>query len=158
MKLNIKDSNYYSYLEKGFEGEKKFDLLLGQHLSEDWLAVNDLLLDYKHKRFQIDSILKTGGTFHLYDVKNFDGDYFINNGKWYSAAGIEIDDPLEQLRKCESRLRRLLFSLGSNSPIESNLVFMNPQFYLYQAPLGLPIIFYPQLPRHLCNLQKNQAN
>jgi hypothetical protein len=131
--------------------------MLGEHLSDDWLAVNDLLLDYKHKRFQIDSVLKNGGTFHLYDVKNFDGDYYINNGKWYSASGIEIDDPLEQLRKCESRLRRLLFSFGSTSPIESNLVFMNPQFFLYQAPLGLPIIFLPQLPRYLCNLQKKSG-
>jgi hypothetical protein len=141
MKLNSKDSNYYSYLEKGFEGEKKFDRMLEQHLSDDWLAVNDLLLQYNNKRFQIDSLLKNKGTFHLYDVKYFDGDYFIKNGKWYSATGNEIDDPLEQLRRCESRLRRLFLSLGTNSPIESNLVFINPQFYLYQAPLGLPIIF-----------------
>lgn len=157
MKLNSKDSNYFSYLEKGFEGEKNFDRLLESHLSNDWLAVNDLLLEYNNKRFQIDSLLKSRNTFHLYDVKNFDGDYVIKNGKWYSAAGNEIDDPVEQLRKCESRLRRLLLSLGITSPIESNLVFMNPQFYLYQAPLGLPIIFLPQLPRHISNLQKKSG-
>lgn len=51
MKLNSKDSSYYSYLEKGFEGEKRFDQILGQHLSKDWLAVNDLFHDYRHKRF-----------------------------------------------------------------------------------------------------------
>lgn len=108
--------------------------------------------------FQIDSVLKSGDTFRLYDVKNFDGDYFINNGKWYSQSGIEIDDPLEQLRKCESRLRRLLFSLGSTSPIESNLVFMNPQFYLYQAPLGLPISFSRSSLATFVICKRNQAN
>lgn len=158
MGLTGKDLHYYSFIEKGYEGECRFDRLVEAHLSDDWLAVNDLLLEKNNRMFQIDSLLVRHGTIFLNDVKNFDGDYYIKDGKWYTAFGNEVDDPLEQLRICESRLRRLLQSLGYPLAIESRLVFMNPNFYLYQAPLNSPIIFPTQLNRFMNYLQMKTGN
>jgi hypothetical protein len=151
--LTSSDAHYYSNLEKGFEGEVKFDQLVGQHLSDEWLAVNDLLLEHHNRTFQIDSVLVRCGTIFLNDVKNFDGDYMLKDGIWYTASGNEVDDPLKQLDRCESHLRRLSRDLGFSLPIESRLVFVNPEFYLFQAPLNLPIIFPAQLNRYMNQLK-----
>jgi hypothetical protein len=72
MGLSGDDAHYYSNLEKGFKGECKFDQLAVQHLSDDWLAVNDLLLENNNRVFQIDSLLLRQGMIFLNDVKNFD--------------------------------------------------------------------------------------
>jgi hypothetical protein len=153
MSLSPSDAHYYSNLEKGYIGELAFDRLAETHLSDDWLAVNDLLLEHHNRVFQIDSILMRNGRMFLNDVKNFDGDYMMKDGLWYTASGNEVDDPLEQLDRCESRLRRLCHDLGFSYPIESHLVFVNPEFYLYQAPLNLPIIFPSHLNRYMNQLK-----
>jgi hypothetical protein len=153
MCLSFGDAHYYSNLEKGYRGELEFDRMAESHLSDDWIAVNDLLLKYHNKIFQIDSLFVRHGLIFLNDVKNFDGDYIIKDRQWFTAFGNEIDDPLEQIDRCESRLRQLCHNLGFSFPIESRLVFVNPEFYLFQAPLNLPIIY----PAHL-NRYMNQLN
>jgi predicted nucleic acid-binding Zn ribbon protein len=81
----------------------------------------------------------------------------MNEGKWYTASGNEVDDPLEQLKRCESQLRRLLHDLGCSLPIESRLVFVNPIFYLFQAPMNLPIIVPAHLNRYMNQLKKKSG-
>ncbi|WML54680.1 nuclease-related domain-containing protein [Neobacillus sp. PS3-12] len=153
MGLCSSDTHYYSNLEKGYQGELAFDRMAEAHLSDDWLAINDLLLEHHNRIFQIDSVLVRNGRMFLNDVKNFDGDYMMKDGFWYTASGSEIDDPLEQLERCESRLRRLCRDLGFSFPIESRLVFVNPEFYLFQAPLNLPIIYPAHLNRYMNQLK-----
>ena len=48
-------------------------------------------------------------------------------------------------------MRRLLQDLGWNFTIEPYIVFINPDFYLYQAPLDLPIIFPGQIKQFFNN-------
>lgn len=151
MSLSFGDAHYYSNLEKGYLGELEFDRIAASQLSDDWLAVNDLLLEHHNRIFQIDSLLLRNGKIFLNDVKNFDGDYLMKDDNWCTASGKEVDNPLKQLDQCESRLRQLCHALGFSFPIESRLVFVNPEFYLFQAPLNLPIIY----PAHL-NLYMNQ--
>jgi hypothetical protein len=151
MCLPVKETNYLSSLQKGFAGEQKFDSLL-ENLSENWLIINDLLLEYNNTLFQIDSLLIADDTIKMFDVKNYDGDHYLEGSKWYKGANNEIKDPLLQLTRCESLLRRLLHDLGFNTIIESKLVFVNPDFYLYQAPLNLPAIFPSQLNRFMNKL------
>jgi hypothetical protein len=153
MGLCSNDAHYFSNLEKGYQGELAFDRMAEAHLSDDWLAVNDLLLEHHNRIFQIDSVLVRNGRMFLNDVKNFDGDYMMKDGLWYTAAGNEVDDPLEQLGRCEVRLRRLCHDLGFSYPIESRLVFVNPEFYLFQAPLNLPIILPAHLNRYMNQLK-----
>jgi hypothetical protein len=153
MNLSTKDLNYYSYLEKGFIGEKKFDLLV-ENLSCEWLVLNDILLEFNKSFFQIDTILICQDEIYLLDVKNFEGDYYIERDLWYFVPKIEIKNPLEQLKRSESLFRRYLQNLGFSSAIKSHLIFINPEFYLYQASLNQPFIFPAHLNRFLNNLKK----
>lgn len=157
MELSVKDLNYYSNLEKGFEGEKQFDARTKNLPDDHWHVLNDLLLEWNNSLFQIDSTLITGNTIHLFNVKNYDGDHYVNNGRWYRISGHEIKDPLLQLQRSESLLRQLIRNLGYHFKFKADLVFVNPHFHLYQAPMDLPIIFPAQLERFMNRLEKNSS-
>ncbi|MDP4085379.1 MAG: nuclease-related domain-containing protein [Bacillota bacterium] len=155
MKLSEKDMNIYLTHEKGFYGEKKFDELLLEYLSEEWLIISDLLLEYNNTYFQIDTVLLSHEITFLIDVKNYKGDYYIKSDKWYSELSEkEIKNPLEQLKRSESLFRRYIQDLGFTLSIESYLVFINPEFTLYQAPRNPTIIFPSQLQRFMNKLKK----
>lgn len=139
---------YYSYLEKGFLGELAFDALV-DHLDADWLILNDLQLEVNYSSFQIDKVIITPTTIYLIEIKNYEGDYYIDGEHWYSTSKLEIKNPLTQLKRSESFFRRLLHGFSSHLPIKSYLVFINPKFYLYNAPLELPIIFPTQTKRFI---------
>jgi hypothetical protein len=148
MNLSVKKTNYYWNLEKGFKGEQKFDVWL-ENLSNDGLILNDLLLESNNTVFQIDTLLISQNTLYLFEVKNYEGDFYVDADRWYTISKTEIQNPLLQLKRSESLFRRLLQDLGFNSSIETYLLFVNPDFYLYQAPLNLPIIFPTQLNRFM---------
>src|SRR5213080_1336025 len=77
MSLPAKEAQYCSNLEKGFEGECKFDQVL-EALPDGWQALKDLLYEQNNTFFQIDILLIAhDDTLFLYDVKNFDGDYYV---------------------------------------------------------------------------------
>ncbi|WP_099157177.1 nuclease-related domain-containing protein [Virgibacillus ndiopensis] len=151
MKLDNKDKQHLLNLKKGYEGEVIFDSLTEQ-LQCECLILNDLLLEVNSTTFQIDSLFIVQGRIYFYEVKNFEGDYYYESNKLYKKPKFEIVNPLDQLSRSESLLRQLLFNLGFNLPIESLIVFINPNFTLYQAPLNKPILFLGQVKRHLNNL------
>jgi hypothetical protein len=153
MKLSLDDVNYLKYLEKGFEGEKKFDEILIKNLTGNWQLLCDLLFEYKKTFFQVDTIAIRDGKIHHFEVKNNRGDHYLEGEKWFTINKTEIKNPYQQLIRCESLLRRLLQYLGFSLQLESKLVFVNPDFFLYHAPMNLPIIYPPQM-----NLFINKLN
>lgn len=157
--LSESELNYFWTLEKGFEGEQIFDALI-QKLKGEYILLHDLLFEINNTHFQIDSLLISSEDIFLFDVKNYDGDYVIEpDNKWYSlhihskAIKKDIKNPIHQLDRCETLLKRLIKNLDYNTPIVPNLIFINPNFYLYQAPLNYPIIFPSQIERFM-----NQMN
>ncbi|WP_017755179.1 nuclease-related domain-containing protein [Calidifontibacillus oryziterrae] len=153
-RTNLPESelSHYRLLEKGFEGETNFDQLV-ENLQGDFIGMFDLLFEINNTIFQIDSLIISGENIYLFDVKNFDGDYYVcSDNKWYSITEIEIKNPIHQLNRCETLLKRLLQNIGCNQLISSNVIFINPNFYLYQAPINLPIIFPTQIKRFLQKL------
>jgi hypothetical protein len=42
--------------------------------------------------------------------------------------------------------------------LESNLVFVNSDFFLYNAPMNLPIIYHPQINRYINHLNLKPAS
>lgn len=149
MRLSPKDYSHFLNLEKGFSGEKKFDELL-EHSPEEWIILYDLLFDYSNTHFQIDSLLFTGGCIYLFEVKNYEGDFYIEQNRWYTVpANTEVKNPLLQLQRSESLLRRLLQKLGVETPLKALLIFINPEFQLYQATMNLPAIFPAQINRFI---------
>ena len=116
--------------------------------------MNDLLFKVNNTLFQIDSLIIFSEKICLYEVKNFEGDYFIesNTNILFKKPKKEYNNPLLQLSRSESLLRQLLQNIGYSYPIEAQVVFINPEFTLYQAPLDNPIIFPTQINSYMKKL------
>jgi hypothetical protein len=153
MRLTSKEVNRYFNLVKGYIGEQKFDVWL-ESLSNGWIILNDLLLEIHNTIFQIDSLLINEKSIYLIEIKNYEGDFHLKNDQWYTLAGKEIKNPLDQLNKNEALLRQLLQELGISASIKPNLIFVNPDFHLYQASINLPIIYPTQLNRFFKRLNE----
>ncbi|MCL6573119.1 MAG: NERD domain-containing protein [Bacillus sp. (in: Bacteria)] len=156
MDFTAKEKQYYLNLEKDFEGEVMFDLLT-EELQSDCFIINDLLLEFNNTIFQIDTLIIFQEALSLFEVKNYEGDFYYQSERFYTKSGTEIKNPLLQLERSESLLRQLLQKLGLNLPIVANVVFINPEFTLYQAPLNEPIIFPNQLNHFMKKLDKNPS-
>jgi hypothetical protein len=156
MKLTEDELKYYLNLEKGFVGEVQFDLLTEEHLS-DCLILNDLLLEVNNTKFQIDTTIIFQEIIFLSEVKNYEGDYFYESDIFYTFYGKEIKNPLEQLNRGKSLFRQLLQNLGYQLTVDGSVVFINPEFFLYQAPKNLPFIFPTQLNRFMKKLDKKPS-
>lgn len=151
MQLARKDKQHYFNLKKGYEGEVIFDSLT-EKLQCECLILNDLLFEVNHTIFQLDSLIIVQGKILFFEVKNFEGDYYYESDKLYKKPKLEIINPLLQLSRSEPLLRQLLLNHGFNLPIDASVVFINPKFTLYQAPLYKPFIFPTQIKNYLADL------
>ncbi|MGF6952149.1 ribosomal protein S27AE [Neobacillus sp. B4I6] len=148
MDQTVDEKKYYLYQEKGFEGEVQFDLLTEKIQSECYI-LNDLLLNVNNTTFQLDTTIIFQKKISLFEVKNYEG---FRNGRFETLTEKEIKNPLDQLRRSKSLLRQLLQKYGYNLPIEGYVVYINPRFTLYQAPVNEPIIYPTQLDALMENL------
>ena len=148
MNLSCEEKRYYLYQEKGYAGEVQFDLLTEKIRSECYI-LNDLVLKVKDTTFQLDTTIIFQKTISLFDVKNSEGDYCFRNDAFETLAEKEIKNPLYQLKRSKSLFRQLLQKHGYKGTIEGKVVFINPGFTLYQAPLNEPIIYPTQLDKLL---------
>lgn len=147
-------TTYYNQL-KGWEGERRFDALLEKYKGGS-TVLNDLLLQSNQTTFQVDSLLIEGEALHLYEIKNYEGDFYYEKDRFYKRNNkVEINNPITQLKRTESSLSQLVHKLGYSIPIVPQVVFVNPEFTLFQAPLHLPCIYPPQLNRYVKSLEKN---
>jgi hypothetical protein len=145
MELPDKDQSQLFSLEKGYEGELKFDGYLGDP-SQGWYILKDLLLESGNSIFQIDSLLIKPEKVIFFEIKNFDGDYMIENDRWTKVStGKDIKNPIFQKERAEILFRGLLQELGFQLQVESYVIFINPKFFLYQAPLNPSLIFPSQI-------------
>lgn len=151
MSLSDKNKLHYLNLKKGYEGEKLFDSFL-ETLECECFILNDLLLNFNNTMFQIDSLLIFADSIYIYEVKNHQGDFYYESDRLYKKPKLEITNPLNQLNRSESLLRQLLQSLGFHLTIEASIVFINPEFTLFQAPLNKPFIYPSQLNRYFKKL------
>jgi hypothetical protein len=149
-RLVLPDNNITSS-EKGYEGELRSDKWL-DGLTDNWLVLNGLLLEYNGSRFQIDTLIIAHEKIYILDMKNYEGDYYLEGDKWFTKTNPNLKNPLHQLIRCETLLRKLLLEFGYNYPIESYLIFNNPEFHLYMTTFNPSIVFPAQLNRFLKKL------
>ncbi|WP_409254268.1 nuclease-related domain-containing protein [Bacillus sp. SCS-153A] len=145
MNFNESEESYYQHKEKGYEGEVMFDKW-AEPLQE-MIFLNDSNFNVNNNHFQTDSLGISSGTLHIFEVKNFEGDYTIKEDKWYSPKGNPIKNPLLQLEKTETLINQLVKSMGWRITVEPHLVFVNPEFHLYDVYSELPIVYPAQLGR-----------
>jgi hypothetical protein len=152
MNLTEQEKFHYLNLEKGYEGEVKFDQL-AESLQEERYIINDLLLEVNNSYFQIDTTIITQGVIHLLDIKNFEGDYYLESDRLYSfKTDRECKNPMDQLKRSTTLFRQLLQNLKQNYLVEALVIYINPEFTLYQAPTNQPIILPTQVNRFLRDL------
>jgi hypothetical protein len=158
MELTEKEKFKYLNLEKGYEGEKKFDLL-AERLQEDRYLINDLLLEVNNSYSQIDGFIISQSVIHLLDVKNYYGDYYLESDKLYSVTtGRECKNPIIQLNRSATLFRQLLQNHKLNYLVDPYVIFINPEFTLYHTPMNQPIILPTQVNRFLNDLNKYPLN
>ncbi len=138
----------YDNDKKGYLGERKLYQILKQRLTSHCIILFDLLLKANGTTFQIDCLIIFPKSIYIIEVKNFSGDFYLKDDKWYSATSkSEIRNPLLQLQRTEFLFGSLLRDLRVNFPLQSYVVFVHDEFWLYEAPMKLPIIYQPQLQR-----------
>jgi hypothetical protein len=64
--MELSDEMKQKYINqiKGWEGERRFDALL-EKFTEDYVILNDLLLQSNQTTFQVDSLLMEGEALHF---------------------------------------------------------------------------------------------
>lgn len=147
--LHDTDKRYLSNLDKGFNGEIRFDQFLNKFLTNEAIVLNDLLLVSKGTTFQIDSLIISSETIYVYEVKNFSGNYVMESGELMTTTGMDINNPLIQLNRISSFIKSLIKEWGFKYRVESNVVFVNDRFTLYQSRVEDPIIVFTQIRDHL---------
>ncbi|MFA1819692.1 nuclease-related domain-containing protein [Virgibacillus oceani] len=138
-------------LKRGYEGEVLFDSWT-EKLQSDCYILNDLLFKANNTYFQIDSLIITAVKIYVYEVKNFEGDYYFEGDSFYKMPQYELTNPLHQLGRSRSLLKQLFLKHNIHLPIEASVIFVNPAFSLYQAPLHQPIILPTQVKKHMRKL------
>ncbi|MEH7252637.1 nuclease-related domain-containing protein [Neobacillus niacini] len=157
MKLTEQEKFRLLNLEKGYEGEVKFDQL-AEGLHEERYIINDLLLEVNNSYFQIDTLIISQSEIHLLDIKNFEFDCYLESENLYSVTtDHEYKNPIDQLKRAKTLLRQLFRILKLNYLIEAFVIFINPEFTLYQAPKDLPIILPTQVNRFLLNINNTSS-
>lgn len=155
MHLTHEEYGYYLSLLKGYEGECRFDVMFVEKVSSDCLVLNDLLLKESNAVFQIDSLVVTGKKVLLYEVKNYRGQYVYQEDSWKMPGSNKVIlNPLGQLNRTKTLLSQLLNCLGHPIPVEAYLVFVNPSFTLFQAPVRSDQLLPTMIADHFENLNK----
>ncbi len=75
----------------------------------------------------------------------------------YRSPQTEVSNPLIPLQKKRVLLRQFLQAHHYHIPIHGFVVFVHPEFTLYQAPLDKLLIFPTQINRYIKRINQNSA-
>lgn len=154
MILDYEMQHYLENLEKGWQGEIYFDQQL-ENLTCQHILLKDVRLKMDQHYFQIDSLLITGKQVIVFEIKNWGGTFdYIDNQIVSRKFNKPYKNPLEQLSRCTNNLQYLIKKWGFDFEVLGRVVFVNPSFYLYQVPPGLPFLFRPELEEWIRGLNQ----
>lgn len=158
MNLSANDKKHFFKLEKGYQGELMFDQLTTK-ISGDMLILNDLCLDFNHSVFQIDTLIISEKTIFPIDIKNYEGDNIYGEEVFKRVlSDYEMTNPFNQLKRSNFLLRSLLKKFNIHLPIAGYIVFVNPEFTLYQSPVNTSYILPTQINRFLKTFNETPSN
>lgn len=151
--LSIDQQQSLDRLSTGYKGELYFSKLVQTELQCEPIVLYDLLLEINGSECQIDCLLIFQNELILIEIKNYQGDFFIENNDWYKLPKNGIKNPLYQLQRTELLLNQFLKQHQLTLKVKAFVVFTHPEFQLYQAPLNIPLVFHTQLKRFIQRLQ-----
>lgn len=158
MRLSDADIKKLHHLQKGYEGEVRFRKLLAAYLTSDCLILYDLFRESNEASFQLDCVIIQQHTIWHLEVKNFSGDFQLKDKILHNlTAGIDMKNPLNQLERGHYLLQQSLQKFSCNIPLKSYVVFVHPEFFIYQAQPGNPIIYPAQIPRFITSINKSAS-
>lgn len=141
-------------LTAGYNGELQFSKVLKAKLYSIPIPLFNLHLKINGSECQIDSLIVFQNELILFEIKNYQGDFFIEKDNWYTLSRREIKNPLHQLHRTDLLLRQFLYQHQSPLKVRSFIIFIHPEFHLYQASIDIPIVpysiktFYPTTSKH----------
>lgn len=142
-------------LQSGYEGEQKFASLLTKFLTAEHITHFDFIFDAQGSITQIDCYIILSHKIILIEVKNFKGEYVMEDGVFKSlTTDKKYQNPLYQLHRAENNVTNLLESMQVNLPLQAFVVFVHDQFTLY-ANYNEQIILPTQLEQFLMRLNND---
>lgn len=154
--LSPTDKRRYSQLQKGFIGEKRLATSLQSQHCHNVVPLFNNLFESMDKDFEIDCLLLTSDTIFLLEIKNYTGNYYVeNNHIYHFPSKKQIYNPVTQLDRTEFLFKRLLSDMQVTMKVRSFVVFVNHHFVLYEAPIQFPIIFPSQINSFLEKTNRN---
>ncbi|RHW41313.1 NERD domain-containing protein [Neobacillus notoginsengisoli] len=155
--LSQSEKNHLSNLERGYEGELILDEKC-KNIEGERYIINDLLFQVNNSYFQIDSMIISRGVIYLLDAKNYQNDFIMKGDQFICVrSGQEYKNPIDQLKRCILLLNQLLHNYNLDYLVEGFVVFVNPEFTLYQASIDDPIILPTQINSFMRDLNKTPS-
>lgn len=134
----------YRYLTTGFIGECLSDQMVEKSAGRT-IQMHDLLLTSGGRTCQVDSLLVVDGKIYLLEVKNWEGSFEVQDGRFSGLSAC----PLVQLQRSKMIVEHLLVRYGFRVEVEARVLFVNPKLQLYGLMRSDPVLLLHQIEPYL---------
>ncbi|HZW68767.1 MAG TPA: nuclease-related domain-containing protein [Pseudogracilibacillus sp.] len=154
--LSPQEIHQYEQIKAGFYGEAKLSELIVSRNFRHIIPLFDIRLLSRAAELQIDCLLLTENDLFILEVKNYSGDYQMENNNLFSLpTKRQVQTPLTQVERTEFLFKRMLDDRKIHRNVQSYVVFINNNFMLYNASPELPMIFPAQIESFLKQINEN---
>ncbi|MBD7939525.1 NERD domain-containing protein [Cytobacillus sp. Sa5YUA1] len=151
--FSLEESQYFHSLQKGYEGEKRWQEYL-KELPPEIPILYDLTLNINHTTFQIDALIIYQQHITFFEVKNYSGNFTSQDRHWYHSTDKEIKNPSIQIERNETLIRQFFKQHHLHLTFDYLLIFVNSEFMLYDATPRKNLILPPQIPSLIKKLKQ----
>lgn len=116
--------------EKGFIGEKNYDLILDEVGHKNLSVFRDVFLKIGKSHTQFDSIIIAEDRISLNEIKNYSGEYRFENGNWYRKQWQMNENPFAQAVRAKNKLQKLMAENNLHYNVEHATIFVHDDFRL----------------------------
>lgn len=156
MDLASNDDDYYRELQKEYEGAEQFDELT-EKFNGHCLILNDLQLKIRGETNQIDALHIFSDRIVLYKIINYEGEHFWDKCTLTQSGEGLLENPALELHQNWARLEMQLLDWGLQMKVEAFVVYINPEFTLYNAPSDDHLLLPSQIPEYFRELSADDA-
>lgn len=151
MDLASDDYAYYLELQKEYEGAEQFDELT-ENFEGHCLILNDLQLEMRWETFQIDALHIFSDRLVLYKIVNYEGLHLWEELKLTKVGEGVLENPALEMLETRIRLGLQLLDWGVTMKVYGFVVYINPEFTLYNAPSDEQLLLPSQIPGYFREL------